>query len=172
MVPRARLLQAAIFALTKQQRAEQRQLRKAAEKAAKSAKKKGRKQAKGVGVNGGERQNSTLIKQMVDNILREGEEVGHSSSNEDDGDLSGDEVKTPVFVIRRADAGAEEESKGGEMMDEGEVDSEEGEQFFVQDEYDLAHSVDQMVTRMDAFDEYKHLRELATQCHQQNAPFF
>ena len=39
------------------------------------------------------RQNkSNMIKQMVDNILREGEEVGHSSG-EDDGDLSGDEIK-------------------------------------------------------------------------------
>ena len=49
-----------------------------------------------------------MIRQMVDNILREGvEEVGHSSDDNEQ-DLSGDELKTPIFVIKR---GADEESK-------------------------------------------------------------
>ncbi len=40
-----------------------------------------------------------MISQMVDNILKEGHEVGFSSG--DDGDLSGDETKTPIFVIKK-----------------------------------------------------------------------
>jgi len=36
---------------------------------------------------------------MVDNILKEGQEVGYSDGEE--AELSGDEVKTPVFVIKR-----------------------------------------------------------------------
>ena len=52
-----------------------------------------------------------MIRQMVDNILKEGEEVGHGS-DDDDPDLSGDEVKTPIFVIKReTTATTVEESK-------------------------------------------------------------
>jgi len=40
-----------------------------------------------------------MISQMVDNILQEGQEVGFSSG--EDGDLSGDEVKAPIFVIKK-----------------------------------------------------------------------
>ena len=51
---------------------------------------------------------------MVDNILREGEEVGLSSA-EEDGDLSGDEIKTPIFVIKRGEEAATEESMNGKQ---------------------------------------------------------
>lgn len=37
---------------------------------------------------------------MVDNILQEGAEVGYSSGD-NDADLSGDDVKTPIFVIKK-----------------------------------------------------------------------
>ena len=53
-------------------------------------------------------------------------------------------------------------------MDDGDegIDSEgEAAEFFVQEEYDLANNFDQMMSRMDTFDEYKHLRDQATQCH-------
>jgi hypothetical protein len=36
---------------------------------------------------------------MVDNILKENREIGYSSAEE--AELSGDEVKTPIFVIKR-----------------------------------------------------------------------
>lgn len=74
---------------------------------------------------------------MVDNILREGDEVGFSSG--DDGDLSGDEVKTPLFVIKR-DPSAEESKDA--MVDEGDVESDEDGEVFVQEEYDLANNID------------------------------
>lgn len=48
---------------------------------------------------------------MVDNILKDSEEVGHGSDGEDP-DLSGDEVKTPIFVIKRD----QEESKESTQM--------------------------------------------------------
>ena len=122
---------------------------------------------------------------MVDNILKEGEEVGHGSDG-DDPDLSGDEVKTPVFVIKRETAANTEESKEADSMvnnammsdnqdqllvDEDEKSGEEDE-LFVQEEYDLANNLDQIVTRLDTFDEYRHFRDLARQCHAQNATQF
>ena len=59
------------------------------------------------------------------------------------------------------------------MIDDEDVDSDpENSEVFVQDEYDLANSVDQMVTRLDQFDEYKHLRDKVTQCHQSNPSYF
>ena len=42
-----------------------------------------------------------MIRQMVDNILKDSDEVGYGSDEENDPDLSGDEVKTPIFVIKR-----------------------------------------------------------------------
>ena len=59
-----------------------------------------------------------MIRQMVDNILKEGEEVGHGSDG-DDPDLSGDEVKTPVFVIKRETAAADQE----ESKDAGQLEA-------------------------------------------------
>lgn len=59
------------------------------------------------------------------------------------------------------------------MNDDEDYDSEaENNETFVQDEYDLANSLDQMVTRLDQFDEYKHLRDKVTQCHQSNPSYF
>ena len=124
-----------------------------------------------------------MIRQMVDNILKEGDEVGHGSDG-DDPDLSGDEVKTPIFVIKRDTAASAEESKDADSLannammdhqeqfvDEDEKSGEEDE-LFVQEEYDLANNLDQIVTRLDAFDEYRHFRDLARQCHAQNATQF
>jgi len=100
IIPRAHLLRQVVLALTRQQRTEQKQLLKAAKAGQKSKKeKKGGKEA---------RVRRDMITQMVDNILGEGQEVGISSG--EDGDLSGDEVKTPIFVIKRPD---EEEFKSG-----------------------------------------------------------
>ena len=66
---------------------------------------------------------------MVDQILlEEGQEVGYSSG---DDDLSGDEVKTPIFTIKRGE-NAEESKDGDGMMeddDEGENSEEEAELF-------------------------------------------
>ena len=83
---------------------------------------------------------------MVDNVLQEGQEKGFSS--DEAGDLSGDEVKTPIFVIQSSN---EEERKDegmeGDQAEESEDDDVAG--FFVQDEYNLANSLDQMITRID-----------------------
>ena len=54
---------------------------------------------------------------MVDNILKDSHEVGNSSAEE--AELSGDEIKTPVFVIKR-DGG--EEAKNATMLDGDEKD--------------------------------------------------
>mmetsp|Transcript_10271 Transcript_10271/g.13914 ORF Transcript_10271/g.13914 Transcript_10271/m.13914 type:complete len:113 (-) Transcript_10271:318-656(-) len=108
----------------------------------------------------------TMVSQMVDNILRDAHEVGFSSG--DDGDLSGDEVRQPLFLIKR-DMEAEESKDV--MVDDEDVDSEAENDMFVQDEYDLANNVDQMATRLNSFDEYRHLRTKVTQCHQANASF-
>ena len=66
---------------------------------------------------------------MVDQILlEEGQEVGYSSG---DDDLSGDEVKTPIFTIKRGE-NAEESKDGDGMMeddDEGDNSEEEAELF-------------------------------------------
>jgi len=91
---------------------------------------------------------------MVDNILREGQEVGFSSG--DDGDLSGDEIHTPLFVIKTEAATDAVVDEGGD--DYGDEDGD----IFVQEEYDLANNVDQMITRLSQFDEYSHLREKVT----------
>jgi len=102
---------------------------------------------------------------MVDNILRDSEEVGHGSEA-GDSDLSGDEVKTPIFVIQRDNQAAQmiDESATGQQMADGEEEKSEDEDDrypqFVQEEYDLANNLEQMITRLDSFDEYKHVREL------------
>ena len=66
---------------------------------------------------------------MVDQILlEEGQEVGYSSG---DDDLSGDEVKTPIFTIKRGE-NAEESKDGDGVMeddDEGDNSDEEAELF-------------------------------------------
>ena len=95
-----------------------------------------------------------MIRQMVDNILREGaEEVGHSS-DDNEPDLSGDELKTPIFVIKRS---ADEESKDPQQQrsasnnkmalddEDAEFENErsaEEEEMFVQEEYDLANNLE------------------------------
>lgn len=109
---------------------------------------------------------------MVDNILQEGQEVGFSSG--EDGDLSGDEVKAPIFVIKKDQEESKEPSGAGtaSMEDDEDIDSEEANELFVQEEYDLANNLDQIVTRMQQFDEYKFIREKATACHQSNFNFF
>ena len=66
---------------------------------------------------GGPKANQTLISQMVDNILKDSEEVGHS---DDDGSLSGDEIKTPIFVIKR-DTGPRVSSGDDAMRDSDKV---------------------------------------------------
>ena len=67
---------------------------------------------------------------MVDQILlEEGQEVGYSSG---DDDLSGDEVKTPIFTIKRGENAVEETKDGDGMMeddDEGDNSDEEAELF-------------------------------------------
>ena len=72
-----------------------------------------------------------MISQMVDQILlQEGQEVGYSSG--DDDDLSGDEVKTPIFTIKRGENAVEESKDGDGMMeddDEGDNSDEEAELF-------------------------------------------
>ena len=70
---------------------------------------------------------SNMIRQMVDNILRDSEEVGYGS-DADDPDLSGDEVKTPIFVIKRDN---EESKEANQMVDEmdGDDRSEEDDLF-------------------------------------------
>ena len=103
---------------------------------------------------------------MVDNILREGDEVGFSSG--DDGDLSGDDIKRPLFVIKR-DTDALEETKE-EMIDD--MVDDKVDEHFVQEEYDLANNVDQMQSRLDQFDEYKHLRNKITEFHSADASAF
>lgn len=79
---------------------------------------------------------------MVDNILQEGKEVGYSSG-EDDADLSGDEVKTPIFIIKK-DSSRTNESAAGMMEDDADVEGSEDsdEELFVQEEYDLAANLD------------------------------
>ena len=52
-----------------------------------------------------------MIMQMVDNILQEGSEVGYSSA-EECGDLSGDENKQPIFVIKRGNDAEETKDDG------------------------------------------------------------
>ena len=42
----------------------------------------------------------------------------------------------------------------------------------MQEEYNLASNLDQMVSRMDSFDEFRHLRDRATDCHQNNPSLF
>jgi len=42
----------------------------------------------------------------------------------------------------------------------------------VQEEYDLANNIDQMSTRLDSFDEYRYLKEKASQCHLYDANMF
>lgn len=61
---------------------------------------------------------------MVDNILKDSHEVGYSSGEE--AELSGDEIKTPVFVIKR-DGG--EEAKNATMLDDDERDYSDEELF-------------------------------------------
>ena len=70
-----------------------------------------------------------MISQMVDQILlEEGQEVGYSSG---DDDLSGDEVKTPIFTIKRGDNAEETKDEDGMMDDDddGENSDEEAELF-------------------------------------------
>ena len=70
-------------------------------------------------------------------------------------------MKTPLFVIKRDNATGEDSK---DAMEDDAVSDEEDE-MFVQEEYDLANNVDQMVTRLSQFDEYSHLRTKVTQCH-------
>ena len=64
-----------------------------------------------------------MISQMVDNILQEGQEVGFSSG--EDGDLSGDEVKAPIFVIKKDQEESKERNNGATSMEDDEdIDSE------------------------------------------------
>ena len=67
---------------------------------------------------------------MVDQILlEEGQEVGYSSG---DDDLSGDEVKTPIFTIKRGENTEESKDGDGMMEDDDEADnSEEEAELFV-----------------------------------------
>ena len=67
---------------------------------------------------------------MVDQILlEEGQEVGYSSG---DDDLSGDEVKTPIFTIKRGENAEESKDGDGVMEDDDEGDnSEEEAELFV-----------------------------------------
>ena len=67
---------------------------------------------------------------MVDQILlEEGQEVGYSSG---DDDLSGDEVKTPIFTIKRGENTEESKDGDGVMEDDDEGDnSEEEAELFV-----------------------------------------
>lgn len=82
---------------------------------------------------------------MVDNILKDSEEVGHGSDGEDP-DLSGDEVKTPIFVIKRDQEESKESTQMAEydqqVVDNEDYEEEEEDQLFVQEEYDLANNLD------------------------------
>ena len=89
-------------------------------------------------------QKNTQISLMVDKILKDSGEVYGS----DDEDLSGDEIKTPIFVItntqaenaaNRDNCGLNEEMDNEEMNENQENELiENEEQVFVQEEYDLA----------------------------------
>ena len=61
-----------------------------------------------------------MISQMVDNILKDGHEVGFSSG--DDGDLSGDETKAPIFVIKKDQEETKDDSAMGGVTREDEND--------------------------------------------------
>lgn len=131
-LPRASLLRQTVFALTRQQRSEQRTLAKATAKQLKAQKKKtGGKE---------EHKKNTLISQMVDNILKDSAEVGFSSGD-DDADLSGDDVKTPIFVIKkdRLEEAANQMEEDAEIDGDGDSAAEEdyGE-CYVQEEFGLA----------------------------------
>ena len=111
---------------------------------------------------------------MVDRILKDSGEVYGS----DDEDLSGDEIKSPVFVITKAaaDNAANREDNpedGNEEMDEDAEDlMEKDGELFVQEEYDLASNLDMMVSRLDSFDEFKFFADTAKQFHLQNSQLF
>ena len=47
--------------------------------------------------------------------------------------------------------------------DDAEFENERSaeEEMFVQEEYDLANNLEQIVSKLDSFDEYRHFRELA-----------
>ena len=55
--------------------------------------------------------------------------------------------------------------------DDAEFENERSaeEEMFVQEEYDLANNLEQIVSKLDSFDEYRHFRELARQYHAENA---
>jgi len=109
---------------------------------------------------------------MVDNILKDSEEVAGS----DDEDLSGDENKTPIFVITKtaADNAMNREANPEEldMDDEAEELLNDEDALFVQEEYDLAANLDMISSRLDSFDEFKFFADSARQYHQENAQYF
>lgn len=86
-IPLGPLFQTLVLALTKQQRVEQRKL---------ARQNKGGKQRK-QGEAAGRKNNA--VTQMVDSILKDAEELGFDASD-NEGDLSGDEEQTPIFVIK------------------------------------------------------------------------
>ena len=112
---------------------------------------------------------------MVDNILKDSEEVCGS----DDDDLSGDEIKTPIFVITKTQADNAmnrdqnpESHVNEDMEDDEEAFTDKLDELFVQEEYDLAANLDMIVSRIDTFDEFKFFADTARQYHQQNPQIF
>ena len=110
---------------------------------------------------------------MVDNILKDSKEVAGS----DDEDLSGDENKTPVFVITKVDAdkamnSAQSNPEEMDMDEEAEELLNEEDALFVQEEYDLAANLDMITSRLHSFDEFKFFADSARQYHAENAQYF
>ena len=103
---------------------------------------------------------------MVDNILKDSEEIAGS----DDEDLSGDENKTPIFVITKTAADGAMNRAGNpeemDMDDEAEDLLNDEEALFVQEEYDLAANLDMITSRLHSFDEFKFFADSARQYHQ------
>ena len=91
----------------------------------------------------------------VNNILRDSEEVM------DDDELSGDDIKGPIFMITRTGANPEVTMETDEKDEEGLI--EENNEQFVQEEYDLAQNLDQIVSNLDGLDEFRFFAETVRQ---------
>ena len=99
-----------------------------------------------------------MIGKMVDNILKDSEEIyGDDELSGDDNNVNN---KEPVFKIERIDNGQEMVMDGDDLDDGGPgVKYEDESNLFTQEEYDLANSVDMVVSKLSTFDEYKYFSE-------------
>ena len=79
----------------------------------------------------------------------------------DDDELSGDDIKGPVFMITRAGANPEAAMETDDKDEEGLT--EDNSEHFVQEEFDLAQNLDQIVSNLDSFDEFRFFAESVRQ---------